>query len=90
MSPEESEALRSRVRAHLPTDTTGKITYGARANAVKGVVPRRDEMTARGRSPMLTPSARRARRIQVPEPQDLSRPVSGRIAPLPLRRACVM
>lgn len=86
MSPEDSEALRSGVRARLPTDATGKITYGARANAVKGVVPRRDEIAARGRSPVLTPSARRTRRIRVPEPQDLSR--RGQIAPLPHAAPC--
>jgi hypothetical protein len=27
------------VRARLPTDTEGRITYGARANAIKGYVP---------------------------------------------------
>jgi hypothetical protein len=28
------------MRARLPTDATGRITYSARANAVKGRVPK--------------------------------------------------
>jgi ubiquinone/menaquinone biosynthesis C-methylase UbiE len=72
MSPDDREALRSRVRAHLPPDAAGRITYGARANAIKGVVPRGDETAVRGRSPVLAPPARRARRIRVPEPEDQS------------------
>jgi SAM-dependent methyltransferase len=90
MSPEDTEALKSRVRAHLPADATGKITYAARANAVKGVVPRRDEIAVRGRSPVLTPSARRARSKRVPQPHDQSHPLSGQTARLPLRRAWAM
>jgi len=31
--------LKARVRARLPVDATGRITYSARANAVKGRVP---------------------------------------------------
>jgi SAM-dependent methyltransferase len=31
--------LKERVRARLPADTQGRITYGARANAIKGRVP---------------------------------------------------
>jgi ubiquinone/menaquinone biosynthesis C-methylase UbiE len=38
MSPESSEMLKSKMRAHLPADAAGRITYGARANAVKGIV----------------------------------------------------
>jgi SAM-dependent methyltransferase len=34
------ERLKSRVRARLPTDAAGLITYGARANAIKGHVPK--------------------------------------------------
>jgi ubiquinone/menaquinone biosynthesis C-methylase UbiE len=34
------EALKSRVRAALPADAEGRITYGARANAVKGRLPK--------------------------------------------------
>ena len=39
MASADVELLKTRVRARLPTDTTGRITYGARANAVKGQVP---------------------------------------------------
>lgn len=39
MSPTDIELLKTRVRARLPGDTAGRITYGARANAVKGRVP---------------------------------------------------
>ncbi len=34
------EKLKSRVRARLPADATGRITYDARANAIKGRVPK--------------------------------------------------
>ena len=34
------EVLKSRVRATLPSDSAGRITYGARANAIKGRVPK--------------------------------------------------
>lgn len=34
--------LEERLRARLPQDASGRITYGARANAVKGRVPTRD------------------------------------------------
>jgi SAM-dependent methyltransferase len=34
------EVLKSRVRAKLPSDSAGRITYSARANAVKGRVPK--------------------------------------------------
>jgi ubiquinone/menaquinone biosynthesis C-methylase UbiE len=33
------EVLKARVRARLPSDLAGRITYGARASAVKGRVP---------------------------------------------------
>jgi ubiquinone/menaquinone biosynthesis C-methylase UbiE len=39
MTPGEVEMLRSRVRAQLPPDAAGRITCGARANAVKGKMP---------------------------------------------------
>ncbi len=39
MVPEKLELLKSRMRACLPTDTLGRITCSARANAVKGYVP---------------------------------------------------
>jgi hypothetical protein len=39
MPASDLEVLRSRMRGSLPTDGTGRITYGARANAVKGRVP---------------------------------------------------
>jgi ubiquinone/menaquinone biosynthesis C-methylase UbiE len=35
----EVELLKTRVRARLPDDAAGRITYGSRANAVKGRVP---------------------------------------------------
>jgi SAM-dependent methyltransferase len=38
MAPEELSLLKGRMRAHLPADAGGRITYGARANAVKGRV----------------------------------------------------
>lgn len=39
MAPDVAAELKSRVRARLPADGTGRITYSARANAVKGRVP---------------------------------------------------
>jgi len=39
MTSEQLDLLRARMRARLSTDATGRITYGARANAVKGRVP---------------------------------------------------
>jgi hypothetical protein len=39
MAPNDIELLKARVRARLPTDAAGRITYSARANAVKGRVP---------------------------------------------------
>jgi SAM-dependent methyltransferase len=39
MAPNDVELLKVRVRARLPADATGRITYSARANAVKGRVP---------------------------------------------------
>lgn len=39
MTPDELALLKSRMRALLPSDADGRITYGARANAVKGRVP---------------------------------------------------
>lgn len=39
MTAGDKEQLKTRVRARLPADTAGRITYGARANAVKGRVP---------------------------------------------------
>jgi len=36
MGPEETTQLKARMRAHFPADAAGRITYGARANAVKG------------------------------------------------------
>jgi len=40
MASEELALLKGRMRAHLPADEAGRITYGARANAVKGRVSR--------------------------------------------------
>jgi SAM-dependent methyltransferase len=39
LSSAQSAILRERMRARLPADATGRITHGARANAVKGRVP---------------------------------------------------
>ena len=39
MAAEDLALLQARMRACLPTDATGRITCGARANAVKGRVP---------------------------------------------------
>ncbi len=38
MTTEELAILKERMRAHLPLNATGRITYAARANAVKGRV----------------------------------------------------
>ena len=40
MSADQVEQLKDRTRAQLPVDSSGRITYSARANAVKGQVPR--------------------------------------------------
>ena len=40
MAPGDAELLKTRVRARLPADAAGRITYGARANAIKGRVPK--------------------------------------------------
>jgi SAM-dependent methyltransferase len=39
MASEEIELLKMRMRARLQVDATGRITFGARANAIKGRVP---------------------------------------------------
>jgi len=39
MTAEDMALLKARMRALLPADDAGRITYGARANAVKGRVP---------------------------------------------------
>ena len=38
MTPADLARLQARMRELLPTDATGRITYSARANAVKGKV----------------------------------------------------
>ncbi len=40
MAPEDTALLQARMRACLPADAAGHITYSARANAVKGLVPK--------------------------------------------------
>jgi ubiquinone/menaquinone biosynthesis C-methylase UbiE len=40
MASGDAELLKTRVRARLPADAAGRITYGARANAIKGRVPK--------------------------------------------------
>ncbi len=44
MTSEDLKRLKARMGAHLPADAGGRITYGARANAVKGRVPRRTDV----------------------------------------------
>ena len=39
MAQADAERLKERARARLPADPQGRITYGARANAIKGRVP---------------------------------------------------
>jgi hypothetical protein len=39
MPPEDIATLKARVRERLPADAMGRITYSARANAIKGRVP---------------------------------------------------
>ncbi len=39
VSHADIEQIKKRVRARLPADAAGRITYGARANAIKGRVP---------------------------------------------------
>jgi hypothetical protein len=39
MASRDLARLCARMRVHLPADATGRITYSARANAVKGRVP---------------------------------------------------
>ena len=40
MASDEAEVLKTQVRARLPADAVGRVTCGARANAVKGRVPK--------------------------------------------------
>ena len=40
MQAGDVEGLKSRLRARLPPDAAGRITYGARANAIQGRVPK--------------------------------------------------
>lgn len=40
MASVDLETLKSRVRAALPADAEGRVTYGARAHAIKGRVPK--------------------------------------------------
>jgi hypothetical protein len=39
MAPSDISGLEARMRGRLPVDAAGRITYSARANAVKGRVP---------------------------------------------------
>ena len=39
MAPSDAELLKTRMRARLPADAAGRITHGARANAIRGRVP---------------------------------------------------
>ena len=38
MAPADLAILKERMRTRLPADAAGRITYGARANAVRGRV----------------------------------------------------
>jgi ubiquinone/menaquinone biosynthesis C-methylase UbiE len=40
MAPGDAELLKMRIRARLPADAAGRITQGARANAIRGRVPK--------------------------------------------------
>ena len=40
LEPNITADLKARVQARLPSDAKGRITYGAHANAIKGVTPR--------------------------------------------------
>ena len=40
MAPVDAELLKMRMRARLPADVAGRITHGARANAIRGRVPK--------------------------------------------------
>src|SRR5207302_2943577 len=40
MAPDDAERLAARMRARMPADAAGRITYGARANAIKGRRPK--------------------------------------------------
>lgn len=39
MAPDDAERLKQRVRARLPADSQGQVTFGSHANAIKGRVP---------------------------------------------------
>ena len=39
MAAADVEILKSRLRARLPSDAVGRIADGARANAIKGLLP---------------------------------------------------
>lgn len=39
LSPQDADVLRQRLRLRLPADAAGRLTYSARANAVRGRVP---------------------------------------------------
>ena len=43
MTPDDADRLKQRVRLRLPEDDQGLLTFGSRANAVKGRVPEADE-----------------------------------------------
>ena len=40
MAPGDAELLKMRMRARLPADVAGRTTHGARANAIRGRVPK--------------------------------------------------
>lgn len=40
LTPGDAERLKARVHARLPADAAGRITYAARANSVKGRMPK--------------------------------------------------
>ncbi len=40
MATADAELLKMRMRARLPADVAGRITHGARANAIRGRVPK--------------------------------------------------
>jgi SAM-dependent methyltransferase len=48
MTPDELALIKTRMRARLPADSTGHITYSARANAIKGYVLERQSFPPSG------------------------------------------
>jgi SAM-dependent methyltransferase len=61
MASEDLALLKARMRTRLPADAAGRITYSARANAVKGRVP--NESASRNVQPAATEEFQNPRRL---------------------------